>query len=288
MIIDSHCHVGEFPHHFPESFAADMMNSIGQPAAAITVHIPQLLADLDAAGIDKVFILAFDAYRTLGAKVPDEYVTNLCRAHPDRFIGFCSVDGMAPSAAQAVRHAILDLRLQGIKIAPAYLHLSPSDPCWYGVYEVAQELAVPILVHTGFTPAKQAGKQYMSPMLMSKAASDFPSLRFILAHMGTPWVTQCIDLLAKHANLYADLSIFGWYQPIERVAQTLSHARKCGVLNRVLWGTDFPWGPHRGFRERMDQLRQDAMLFPDQQALTEQEWSQIMGATALQLVRPEA
>jgi uncharacterized protein len=284
VIIDSHCHVGEYGRHFPKAFAAEMMGSIDRPPEAITTDVSSLIAQMDAANIDKAFILAFDAHRTLGARVPNEHVMALCRAHPDRFIGFGSVDAGALGAAAEVRRCAEEFGLRGIKIAPAYVHLSPADRRWYPVYETAEALGLPVLAHTGFTPARGATQQHFSPVLVEQVAIDFPHLRLILAHMGTPWVMQCLDMLTKYPNLHADLSIFGWYQPIKLVAQILATARARGVLDRLLWGTDHPWGPLAAFRKRMDSLRHDAALFPDRQALSQIEWTNIMGATALRVL----
>ncbi|HTK10051.1 MAG TPA: amidohydrolase family protein [Ktedonobacteraceae bacterium] len=284
MIIDSHCHAGEYLTHFPEKFSTDMMLSVHQSPESITTQIAQLLAEMDEAGIDKAFLLAFDAKRTLGAKVPNEYVAEICRNYPERFIGFGSVDGKMPDAADTVHYFATELGLRGLKIAPAYLQIAPDDPCWYETYAAAQERHLPVLVHVGTTPAKDAAKQYFSPNFMGKVATDFPHLKLIMAHMGTPWVMPCIDLLVEHPNLYADLSIVGWYQPIKIVAQVLAAARKRGILNRILWGTDHPWGPLASFKERMHQLASDETLFPDHQPLTDDEWSQIMGRTALTIL----
>lgn len=284
MIIDSHLHAGEYLLHYTEDFAAQMMDSIGAPNEAITTHIPTLLAEMDAAGIDKVFLLAFDAQRTLGVKVPNEYVAEICRTHSDRFIGFCSVDAGVPGAAEIVQYSARTLGLRGVKTAPAYIHLSPSDRCWYDTYEVAQSLNLPILVHTGFTPSKRAAARFFPPMLLSQAARDFPRLRFIMAHLGTPWISSSLDMLATLPNLYADLSIFGWYQPIEALVDALTSARKKGVLDRLLWGTDYPWGPLTPYLERMRRLTIETTLFSDGKVLTEQEWSGLMGENALCLV----
>lgn len=284
MIIDSHVHAGEYLIHYPEAFASEMMRAVDRPGEAITTHIPTLLAEMDKVGVDRAFLLAFDAQRTLDVKVPNEYVARICQTHPDRFVGFGSVDAGVPGAAEVVEHCASTLGLQGIKIAPAYVRLSPADPLWYGLYEAAQALKLPVLVHTGFTPSRQAEPRYFPPMLLDKVASDFPDLRLILAHLGTPWVRACLDLLVKHPNLYADISVFGWFQPVEIVADTLSSARARGVLNRLMWGTDRPWGPLTAFRARMDLLTHNAAFFPDGQALTDQEQSGLMGATAQSLL----
>lgn len=284
MLVDAHLHAGEYLLHYPETFAAQMMGSIGQPREAITTHIPTLLAEMDGAGVERAFLLAFDAQRTLGVKVPNEYVAAICQAHPQRFAGFCSVDAGVPGAAEVVQHCATTLGLRGVKIAPAYVHLSPADRRWYETYEVAQALKLPVLVHTGFTPARQASPRYFPPMLLNEAARDFPQLRFIMAHLGTPWVTQCLDLLVRHPNLYADISIFGWHQPVAALAQALTESRRKGVLDRLLWGTDYPWGPIAAYTERMKCLTRDASFFADGRPLTEREWTDLMGGTALRLL----
>lgn len=284
MIVDAHVHAGEYGRHFSADFAAQMMAAVGLPRTAMNVSAPTLLKEMDAAGVDQVFLLAFDVQRTLGFKVPNEYVAELCWRHPDRFVGFASVDGGMPGAAQFVQDAATVLALRGVKTAPAYLRLSPSDRCWYGVYEVVQALGLPLLVHTGYTPLKQADPRYFSPMLLDSVAKDFPTLRIILAHLGTPWVAQCLDVLARHPHLYADISIFSCFQPIEIVAATFVSARKKGVLDRLLWGTDYPFCTMAASVARMETLTQDASLFPDRQPLTPCEWDALMGETALSLL----
>jgi len=283
VIIDAHCHAGEFERHFPRSFAEPMMRSIGKPPDAITIHIPDLLAKMDASRIDKAFLLAFDAERTLGVKVPNDYVAAICRTYPERFIGFGSVDAGAAGAAEEVERCVKVLGLRGLKIAPAYVMLAPDDQVWYPIYEMAAAFHLPVLMHTGRTPVNGSWLRFGQPSL-HQIAADFPGLPIIMAHMSTPWVDQCLELLAAYSHLYADLSIFGWYQPIERVAQVLARARAMRVIEQIIWGTDHPWGPGAAFVERMERLRNDVSLFPGGETLNSAEWEHIMGATALQLV----
>lgn len=284
MIIDSHVHAGLYPQHFTAEFAVEMMGAVDKPVDQMSIDIPTLLAEMDRAGVERAFLLAFDAKRTLGVKVPNEYVAEICRAHPDRFIGFGSVDGADPEAADQVRSFATELGLRGIKLAPAYLDLSPGDPRWYPVYEAAAQLKLPVLVHCGFTPIKQATQRFFPPMLLAEIAGRFPTVPIIVAHLGTPWVMPCLDLLVKHPNLHADISIFGWFQPIKTVAQALGAARSKGVLDRVLWGTDYPMCTMTPFLERIDQLTQDGALFPDGVALTAQERDRLLGGTAAGLI----
>lgn len=283
MIVDAHCHVGEIDRHFPRAFAETMMGSVGLPAEMITTCMVNLLRTMDAHGIDKAFLLAFDAERTMGVKVPNDYVAALCRGHPDRFFGFCSVDAGTPGMVEEVERCVRVLGMHGIKIAPAYVRLAPDDRAWYPLYETAAALHKPVLMHTGWTTAKGAALSFGRPSL-KRVAEDFPNLRIIMAHMSMPWVDQCLDLVASYPHLYADLSLFGWYQPVHLVAEKLTRARELGAIERIIWGTDHPWGPIGAFLERMSHLKENALLFPNGKALDAGHWHQIMGATALQLV----
>lgn len=284
MIIDSHVHAGEYYRHFTARFAEDMMATTGRPPQALTAPEATLLAEMDAAGVDRAFLLAFDVRRVEGFSVPNDFVADLCARNPARFTGFASVDAGSDGAAAELRRAATDLGLRGLKTAPAYLRMSPADRAWYDVYDVALEHRMPVLVHTGYTPSKRADPRYLSPALLRPVARDFPELPIILAHLGTPWTTVSIDMLADHPNLYADLSIFGWYQPPATVAAALEYARRRGVLDRLLWGTDYPFCTMTDFVARMDLLADDASLWPDGVPLTPDERTSLMGGAAARLL----
>ncbi|MEU1072869.1 MULTISPECIES: amidohydrolase family protein [unclassified Streptomyces] len=286
MIIDAHVHAGEYYRHFTARFADQMMATTGLPPEALSAPEDKLLAEMDAAGVDHAFLLAFDVRRVEGFSVPNTFVAELCARHPQRFTGFASVDAGRPGAAEELRHAVTELGLRGLKTAPCYLRMSPADPRWFDVYEVAQELDIPVLVHTGYTPAKNADPRFFSPLLLEPVARRFPRLRLILAHLGTPWTTPCIDLLARHPHLYADLSIFGSYQSPPTVAAALAHARARGVLDRLLWGTDFPFATMSAAVARMARLTTDATPWPSDSApLTPDEHRAVMGGTAARLTQ---
>ncbi|MEU2874894.1 amidohydrolase family protein [Streptomyces sp. NPDC007070] len=285
MIVDSHVHAGEYYRHFTSAFAAEMMATTGKPADALGTPEHELLAQMDAAGVDHAFLLAFDVQRVEGFKVPNEFVADMCRRHPGRFTGFASVDAGTAGAAAELRRAVEELGLRGLKTAPCYLRMSPADRRWYDVYETAQELGIPVLVHTGYTPAKKADPRYFPPQLLDPVARDFPGLRLVLAHLGTPWTDAALDLLARHPLVHADLSIFSWYRPVPTVTAALAQARRLGVMDRLLWGTDHPFCTMTDSVERMRSLTSDPGQWPDGVPLSEAEHASLMGGAAAQLLQ---
>lgn len=284
MIIDAHVHAGEYHRHFTAAFAEQMMATTGMPPEALSAPEAKLLAEMDAAGVDQAFLLAFEVGRVEGFSVPNDFVARMCARHPGRFVGFASVDGAHPAAAVDLRSAVTGLGLRGLKTAPCYLGMSPADRRWYDVYATAEELGVPVLMHTGYTPSKKADARYFSPLLAEPVARDFPGLKVILAHLGTPWTAPCVELLARHPNLHADLSIFGSYQSVPTVARALAHARRVGVLDRLLWGTDYPFATMTDSVARMAELARDPEPWPDGTVLSAEEHRALMGGTAARLL----
>ena len=93
-IIDCHTHIVD-PSHFNEAFAADLRRAWGDLTwTGVTPEEHwEAVRDLDGA-----IVLAFDA-PACGFVVPDEYVAGYVAQHPDKLIGFCSVDPMRSDAA---------------------------------------------------------------------------------------------------------------------------------------------------------------------------------------------
>jgi predicted TIM-barrel fold metal-dependent hydrolase len=81
--------------------------------------------------------------------------------------------------------------------------------------------------------------EYAQPVLLDEVAREFADLKIIIAHLGYPWVSETIVLLAKHANVYSDVS---WllHHPWEAY-QALLGAYHHGVMDKLLFGSGFPY-----------------------------------------------
>jgi predicted TIM-barrel fold metal-dependent hydrolase len=60
----------------------------------------------------------------------------------------------------------------------------------------------------------------------------------IIAHMGHPWEAECVVLIRKHPNLFADVSALH-YRPL-RHYQAFITALEYGVEHKLIFGSDFP------------------------------------------------
>ena len=189
--------------------------------------------------VDAAIVLAFKS-RHLDADVPNKLVSDYVRQHPDRLIGFAGIDPAEPiEAVEELRFAQGELAMRGVGFAPSAQNLHPCHTNAKSCYEIAQELRMPVIFHTGFHNAAECVLQYAQPALLDEVAREFPQLQIVIAHMGFPWVNETITLLAKHANVHAEIS---WllHQPWQAYHALVS-AYQYGVLDRLLFGSGFPY-----------------------------------------------
>lgn len=189
--------------------------------------------------VDAAIVLAFKS-RYLDAEVPNQLVSDYVRRHSDRLIGFAGIDpDDGTEAVDQIRFAHDELAMRGVGLAPSAQNFHPCHTNAKSCYEAAAALGMPLLFHTGFYDAADCILQYAQPALLDEVAREFPSLKIIIAHLGFPWVNETIILLAKHANVFADIS---WllHQPWQAY-QALLATHQYGVMDKLLFGSGFPY-----------------------------------------------
>jgi predicted TIM-barrel fold metal-dependent hydrolase len=176
--------------------------------------------------------------------IRNEEVAAACAQHADVLIPFAGVDPhKGRTAVQQARRLVAEHGVRGFKLHPALQAFHPNDPMAYPLYEVIEELGVPVLFHTGQTGIGAGVRggggirlKYANPMDLDDVAADFPDLRIIAAHPSFPWQDEALAVATHKPNVYIDLS--GWspkYFPpqLVRYANTL-------LKHKVLFGSDYP------------------------------------------------
>ncbi len=201
---------------------------------------------MDAADIDAAVIFPIDSERTQGVKIfTNEQIANLC-ADYHRFIGFASVDPNNPGADAELEYAVTKLGLKGLKLAPELQYFYPNDhKLVYPLYEKAQELGIPIVVHSGFSWEPQARVKYSHPLFLEDVALDFTRLKIVIAHFGWPWVQETAMLAIKHRNIYIDTSCLYFDNPVKFFKFIFSNYLPVSVVEndlreKLLFGSNYP------------------------------------------------
>lgn len=170
-------------------------------------------------------------------KINDE-VAAIVQAYPQKLIGFLSVHPRDPMALEEIERATGDLGLRGIKLGPNYQNFDPLGEDAYRIYRRAQELRLPIIFHQGASPARFADLDYAHPRHMDRVATAFPELKIVMAHLGHPWHPDCVAVVRKHPNVYADIS-GSFYRPWSYYTG-MRLATEWGILPKLLFGSDYP------------------------------------------------
>lgn len=207
-----------------------------------------LIGQMEIAEVEKVVLLALDLTYRFGCKLPsNEEIVKLVKMDPDRFIGFASVDPLqVKEAARVLDHAVKELGLKGLKLHPPLQDFEPSDPRIRPIFKKAQELRIPILVHTGVVWQRNCRLELGHPMLWDKVAMDFPDLNIILAHCGWPWVLDAGVLAMRHPNVYLDIANTYTGTSFEHLSLVLTEMMPKRIVERfladkLLFGSDFPY-----------------------------------------------
>jgi predicted TIM-barrel fold metal-dependent hydrolase len=175
----------------------------------------------------------------------NEYIAGCVRAKPDQIIGFASVNPAFRGPAKAVEElerAITRDGLSGLKLYPMYQHWSPDDrDLAFPVFEAAQALDIPVMVHQAGSTRIDASMRYARPALLDDVGRNFRDLRLIIAHCGTPWVDEAMFMLTKHPNFYTEISYHIATVTRRDLFLYLHRAEPSFVpLEKVFFGTDYP------------------------------------------------
>jgi predicted TIM-barrel fold metal-dependent hydrolase len=151
-------------------------------------------------------------------------------------------------------------RVRALKAYLGYLHHAPDDPGYRPYYELAERHQLPFVFHTGDTYSPLAKLRYAQPLLVDDVAVDHPKVKFVLAHLGNPWLTDAAEVIYKNVNVWADLSglVVGDADSFtaEERRETLHEAqdalrrafRYAERPNRFLYGSDWPLAPMAPYR----------------------------------------
>ncbi len=249
------------------------------------------IASLDRYGVDKVLLFAapYGGNDSLAAFV---------RQQPDRFVGLANIDFVDPEGSHSVEEldrCVNKLGLKGIgELHPQLGPWDPGDERCFPVYEKAQALKIPIMVHGGSEPSPFLSDQrYGSPHMLDPALRSFPDLPFIVCHMAGDLVGQLLVLMRGRMNLYAEVSSLTWGVPTPFLGLTdvtpksvLQKFIGRGYADRLLWGTDVQ-APYNAYMEKEKAegtIRDNAVVkLLDELNVSEEDRANILGGNTERL-----
>ncbi len=150
--------------------------------------------------------------------------------------------------------------VKGLKLYPGYEPFYPHDPRLRVVYELAEEFHVPVMIHSGDTYIPGGKVKYSHPLEIDEVAVDHPNVKFVICHLGNPWLVDCMEVVYKNKNVYADFSglVLGDFTEAfedymeKQLAEVILYA---GEPRYLLYGTDWPICSMKSYVEFVRQLK---------------------------------
>jgi uncharacterized protein len=243
-IIDIHIHIN--PHKMVKPEALELIKR-GRTDYEDTVRYAENPAEflkfLDSAEIERAGLINYVSPDVIGFSADvNDWIARYCLADPNRLLAFGSVHPRFITDAGGEVDRLKKLGIRGLKVHPSHQLFAPNDyrnglgPL-RAMYERAQAVGMPVMIHTGTSVFPGARNTYAQPMLADDVGVDFPDLVVILAHGGRPlWMNEAFFLVRRHLNMYMDISGI----PPQRLMEYFPRIEE--IADKVLFGTDWP-GP---------------------------------------------
>ena len=152
-----------------------------------------------------------------------------CSKYPGQFYGMASLNPHFRPADydKELIRCITKLGFVGVKISPIGHAANPSSKDCMHVFEIANSLHIPVMVHTG------TGIPFADPINCVLAAKAFPQTKIILAHAGGEmFFEQALLLAREYENVFLEpswLSVFLVKTAIESVG-----------AGKIMFSSDIP------------------------------------------------
>ena len=226
-VIDAHCHI------YPDKIASRAVAGT-DGFYGINSTCKGTVSDLEfvggAAGVDH-FLVQSVATTPHQVKSINEFIAQSVVQSGGKFTGLGTLHPDSGDIKGDIEH-LMELGLKGVKLHPDIQQFKIDDYRCLRIYELCEQLELPILMHTG-----DFRYDFSNPNRLLPVMEIYTGLTVIGAHFGgwSVW-DEAAEKLAGLPNLYVD-TCSSLYSLDSQKAKKLIYAY--GV-DRVLFGTDYP------------------------------------------------
>ena len=225
--IDAHCHI------YPEKIAAKAVagtdNFYGERSVGKGT-VADLTERGTAAGIDHFIVQSVATTPHQVASI-NNFIAAEVSKNPKKLTGLGTLHPESEDI-KGDAEQILSLGLKGVKLHPDIQAFKIDDFRCLKIYELCEEMGLPVLMHTGDNRYDYSNPNRLLPIL-----ETYTNLTVIGAHLGgwSIWDEAC-EAYKKFDNFYVDCSSSFNYLEKQEAKRII---RAYGA-NKVLFGTDYP------------------------------------------------
>lgn len=229
MIIDVHTHLNNYHE---------------ERVVSIEACLDNLQQAMQEAGVD--YSLVLSSYKVTEHRPPTREVVRATRDLPNiSVVAGVSITHYKERDLRELSDFLKTGEVKGLKLYPGYEPFYPYDARCQVIYDLALEYDVPVMIHTGDTYSPQGKVRFAHPLHVDDVAVDNPGLKLVICHIGNPWIRDCMEVVYKNRNTYADVSglVLGNFEDkfekymLQQVREMILYA---GEPRYLLYGTDWP------------------------------------------------
>jgi predicted TIM-barrel fold metal-dependent hydrolase len=232
------------------------------------------VADMDAAQIRTTMLSIndpgpelFGADGPKVARLAHDYLSDVMRAHPSRFMGLATLPLQDMEASlQELDRCVNKLGFRGVLLYSNLDGSWPDEPRYRPLFRRAEEIGVPILLHPACPTTFEQTKGYeMAPTLglmfdtsialtriiLAGMLDEFPKLNLVCPHVGgtVPYLvgrmdhqTQVLKRGAEHIRKPPSEYLRGvWLDAVSPLPQAIKYGCDFVGVDRMLYSSDHPW-----------------------------------------------
>jgi predicted TIM-barrel fold metal-dependent hydrolase len=208
FVIDAHCHLGK------------------SLLSGVEISEEGLLATMRANDVDVALVMP-QPFQGLEVVAIHDRIARFAAAQPGVIYGMANISCRLPEAEyrREVTRCIRELGFKAIKIDPSVHAVAPNHSIAEIVFATAQELSVPVIIHTGL------GAPFALPALAIPPALKYPGVTIVLAHAGFGvYYPEALVAAELCPNIILEHSWSPSFQ-VESMTKSLG-------ANRVMFGSD--------------------------------------------------
>jgi predicted TIM-barrel fold metal-dependent hydrolase len=218
MIIDCHNHIGFDPAHL-ENFSNK-----------------DLLEEMNSEGIDICVIFPFTSNPDIIEQ--NEMVKTAIKQHPERFIGFFSMNPNLPDMTDMMQNYV-ECGFSGV-VTDLRFGVGHGAKRFHELVECALTLNTPVWIHSD---DKDASWIRLGPL--TNLLSKYGGVKFLLSSM----YKEATYVASRHGNVYIDTAVFELGQDMLNSIQVLG-------THRILMGSNTPYGSMQWEKNKINMIHQ--------------------------------
>ena len=202
-----------------------------QPDATGEAHAAAIRA------VDAAVVVGFRSELVRGA-IPEALLRGAIERSEGRLFLARAVDPTRGDASAEVESARRD-GAAALWMDPCTQGFNPTDTRAMRVFDRAEANQLPVFLGWSGPMPSSARLEFARPFLLDEVARANPGMRIVIGELGWPWIDECLAMLLKHPNVFAEIS--GVAGRPWQLYNTLLSAQSMGVMEKLFFGSGFPY-----------------------------------------------